>query len=135
MSLIGTRLGAYEILARIGAGRMGEVYRARDARLGRDVARRTRRVTRGFFPTAITFCTWHEAADRSRAVSTSARSTDQRHGSSQRRLFNVGKRGGGGGSSRNEPASDGRRFLVRQVLDPPPQPVRVMLNWPAALKK
>jgi Tol biopolymer transport system component len=34
----GTRLGPYEILGQIGAGGMGEVYRAKDPRLGRDVA-------------------------------------------------------------------------------------------------
>jgi len=34
----GSRLGPYEILAAIGAGGMGEVFRARDPRLGRDVA-------------------------------------------------------------------------------------------------
>src|SRR5215470_6038824 len=34
----GTRLGPYQTLASIGAGGMGEVYRAHDPRMGRDVA-------------------------------------------------------------------------------------------------
>ena len=37
----GTRFGPYEILAAIGAGGMGEVYRATDTKLGREVAIKT----------------------------------------------------------------------------------------------
>ena len=36
----GARLGSYEVLCPLGAGGMGEVYRARDNKFGREVARK-----------------------------------------------------------------------------------------------
>ena len=46
MLIPGTRMGPYEIVAPLGAGGMGEVYRARDPRIARDVALKILSVSR-----------------------------------------------------------------------------------------
>ena len=57
----GERLGPYEIVAPVGAGGMGEVYRARDTRLGRMVAIKTLRpdkvISEGITPPLVKNCT------------------------------------------------------------------------------
>src|SRR5579863_10126682 len=49
----GTRFGSYEILERLGAGGMGEVYRAKDTRLEREVAIKTLSLERCSQPEAL----------------------------------------------------------------------------------
>ena len=51
--LPGTRFGSYEILQRLGAGGMGEVYRAKDTRLDREVAIKTLLLDRCSHPEAL----------------------------------------------------------------------------------
>ena len=43
----GTKLGPYEIVAPLGAGGLGEVYRARDTKLNRDLFRSPLRISKG----------------------------------------------------------------------------------------
>ena len=52
----GTRIGSFEILNSLGADGMGEVYRARDSKLNRDVAIRV------LLPARSLFCTDHSGS-------------------------------------------------------------------------
>jgi serine/threonine protein kinase len=61
----GDRLGAYEILAPLGAGGMGEVYRAHDGKLGRDVAIKILSLLNTDPPEDSTGCGTHLASSRS----------------------------------------------------------------------
>ncbi len=88
----GTRLGPYEIVSALGAGGMGEVYRARDARLGRDVAVKV-------LPAAFA-----GDADRLRRFEQEARAASQLNHPNILTILDVG-------------TSDGMFYLVSELLD------------------
>jgi eukaryotic-like serine/threonine-protein kinase len=93
MSLtIGTKLGPYEIVSPIGAGGMGEVYRARDTRLGRDVALKV--LTESFA----------RDPERLRRFEQEARSVAALNHPNILALYDIG-------------SQDGRPYLVSELLD------------------
>src|SRR5262249_34660817 len=87
----GTRLGAYEILAPLGAGGMGEVYRARDSRLGREGAIK-------LLPVELS-----ENRDRMRRFETEARAASALNHPNIVRIHEVGE-------------SEGRPFIVMELV-------------------
>jgi serine/threonine protein kinase len=97
MSLIpGAKLGPYEILAPLGAGGMGEVYRARDTRLGRDVALKV-------LPDSFA-----READRLRRFEQEARAVAALNHPNILAVFDIGRQNEG---------QDGSPFLVSELLE------------------
>jgi serine/threonine protein kinase len=88
----GTKLGPYEILAPIGAGGMGEVYRARDTRLGREVALK-------ILPTSFT-----SDADRLRRFEQEARAVAALNHPNILAIHDIGEQ-------------DGSPFIVSELLE------------------
>jgi serine/threonine protein kinase len=88
----GTTIGAYEILGPLGAGGMGEVYKARDPRLGRDVAVKV-------LPAALA-----ADADRQRRFELEARAAARLNHPNILQIYDVGQH-------------DGQPFLVTEFLD------------------
>ena len=109
----GTRLGPYEIVGPLGAGGMGEVYRARDPRIGREVAIKV--LPAGFAADA----------DRLRRFEQEARATGALNHPNLLALYDVG-------------TSDSGPYLVSELLDGQslrerlsagPVPLRDALDW------
>ena len=88
----GTQLGPYEIIAMLGAGGMGEVYRARDTRLGREVA------------VKVLLTTFSKDADRLRRFEQEARTAGALNHPNIVAIYDVG-------------THNGSPYLVSELLD------------------
>ena len=88
----GIRLGPYEIVGALGSGGMGEVYRARDSRLGRDVALKV-------LPTSVA-----TNSDRLRRFEQEARATAALNHPNILSVFDVGQH-------------EGQPYVVSELLD------------------
>ena len=98
----GTKLGPYEILAPLGAGGMGEVYRARDTRLGRDVALK------------ILHESFSRETDRLRRFEQEARAVAALNHPNILAVFDIGTHSDG---QHNEGQHDPSPFLVSELLE------------------
>src|SRR5512143_3971805 len=87
-----TQLGPYEILAPLGAGGMGEVYRARDPRLGREVAIK------------VLPATFSQDADRLKRFEQEARAAGVLNHPSITSVFDIG-------------SADGAPYIVTELLE------------------
>src|SRR5271163_769397 len=101
----GTKLGPYEILAPIGTGGMGEVYRAKDTRLGRDVALK-------ILPESFS-----RDADRLRRFEQEARAVATLNHPNILAVFDIGQHNVPFAGSGSEGHTSSSPFLVSELLE------------------
>jgi hypothetical protein len=125
----GTKLGPYEILAAIGAGGMGEVYRAHDPKLGRDVAIKV--LPEAFARDAERMARFQREA-KVLAMAVDVNTSGVFQAGVPKALFKVPA-----GELFWDVSSDGKRFIMAAPsanASAPPK-FTVVLNWQAGLKK
>jgi serine/threonine protein kinase len=129
------RLGPYEIVSKIGVGGMGEVYRARDTRLGRDIAIKVsaERFSERFERETRAVAALNHANNRKMmAVPVKAVGATFEPGAAVP-LFDVNP----SAFAPYDVTADGR-FVVSSLLDQSTggsTPITVILNWQSGLKK
>jgi serine/threonine protein kinase len=114
--LVGSRIGSYEVISPVGAGGMGEVYRARDARLNRDVAIK---VLPGSFA---------DDEDRLRRFEQEAQAAGSLNHPNILVRYDA--------PNRYCVSADGQRFLVNSPAEEASTtPITVILNWASEFKR
>jgi eukaryotic-like serine/threonine-protein kinase len=121
----GARFGPYEIVGALGAGGMGEVYRAHDSRLGRDVAIK-------ILPAAVAADPeWRQRFEREARAISALSHPNICH------VYDVGQQDGTDFLVMEYDVSpDGQRFLVNSLpREDSAAPLTILANWAAELHR